>query len=91
MIRRRVLVSGRVQGVGFRASTFRMSRKLKSLRGFVRNLPDGRVEAIFQGDSNEVHQIVEWCRQGPPSAHVSSIEIIDEELSDSLPSFVVKD
>lgn len=78
-IQRRVFVSGQVQGVGFRASTFKQARKHPHVSGFVRNLEDGRVEAVFSGTQEEVLELVAWCKQGPPSAHVTHLEVREEE------------
>lgn len=72
-IRRRVLIKGRVQGVGFRWSCLRMA-EAEGLAGWCRNLPDGRVEACFEGDPAAVDRAVEWCRSGPSSAIVTSID-----------------
>jgi acylphosphatase len=69
----RVIVDGRVQGVYFRDSTRREALAL-GLAGWVRNLPDGRVEAVFEGDSLAVAQAVAWSRTGPPRAMVTSVE-----------------
>jgi acylphosphatase len=74
----RAFVSGRVQGVFFRAETARRARAL-SLGGFVRNSPDGRVEAAFEGDPAAVDAMVEWCRKGPPLAAVENVEVFEEE------------
>ena len=73
-------VSGRVQGVFFRAECERMARA-RSLGGFVRNMPDGRVEAAFEGDDADVDAAVVWCRQGPPWAAVDSVEATAEQLT----------
>jgi acylphosphatase len=67
-----------VQGVGFRESTVREANKYPGLRGFVKNLPDGRVEALFCGDENAVLKIVAWCRKGPATAQVTHLEVIEE-------------
>ena len=67
-----VWVSGRVQGVGFRYSTCEQAERLR-LGGWVRNLGDGRVEAVFEGPTAEVAQAVAWCRRGPPGAWVSDV------------------
>lgn len=72
----RVTVAGRVQGVGFRAATAREARRI-GVDGWVRNLPDGRVEVWAEGDSNRVDALIEWLRRGPPSAHVASIATDD--------------
>jgi acylphosphatase len=65
----RVVVSGRVQGVFFRASTRDVAVRY-GVRGFVRNLPDGRVEAVLQGDRDAVEKVIAFLREGPPGAHV---------------------
>ncbi len=85
MIRRRVFVSGRVQGVGFRASTEREAGKYAGVRGWVRNLDDGRVEALFQGPQAEVLALVAWCQHGPSPAHVTELRVIEEAVADDLP------
>ena len=74
MKRAHVFVSGRVQGVWFRASTRDKAEEL-SLNGWVRNLPDGRVEAVFEGDDRAVEEMVEWCRHGPTMARVDTVDI----------------
>jgi acylphosphatase len=76
-IRRRVLVSGRVQGVGFRWSCKRVAESL-GVSGWCRNLPDGRVEAAFEGDPSAVEQAVAWSRVGPSSAIVTSVDVTPE-------------
>ena len=70
----RLLVSGRVQGVGFRDSTRQVAERL-GLGGWVRNLGDGRVEAVFEGPAVEVARAVAWCEGGPPWAHVDGVEV----------------
>lgn len=77
-VRRRVVVSGDVQGVFFRA-TCRDEARRRGLAGAVRNRPDGRVEAHFEGDPAAVDEMVEWCRHGPPLARVATVEVSDEE------------
>jgi acylphosphatase len=77
-MRRRVLVSGRVQDVFFRDSTRREAGRV-GVAGWVRNLPDGRVEAVFEGGEDAVERMVAWCREGPDSADVADIEAYDEE------------
>ncbi|HEY3211491.1 MAG TPA: acylphosphatase [Actinomycetota bacterium] len=74
----RVLVSGQVQGVFFRAECASRARDL-GLGGFVRNLADGRVEAVYEGGPGDVDSMVEWCYTGPRWAHVEDVEVIDEE------------
>jgi len=70
----RALISGRVQGVGYRYSTVEKAREL-GVEGWVRNLPDGRVEALFAGDRAAVEQIVLWCHQGPTAAVVRQVNL----------------
>ena len=69
-----VLIEGRVQGVFFRAST-RDEAQARGLAGWVRNRADGRVEAVFEGDRRLVENMLAWCRQGPPYAHVDQVKI----------------
>jgi acylphosphatase len=76
-IRRRLVISGRVQGVGFRWSCRRMA-VAQGVTGWCRNLPDGRVEACFEGHPAAVDGAVAWCRGGPPSAIVTSVAITPE-------------
>lgn len=73
-VRARLLVSGRVQGVGFRWSTVDQARRL-GVRGWVRNRPDGRVEAEVEGERPDVEALVAWCRRGPPAAEVDEVEV----------------
>jgi acylphosphatase len=76
-LRRRVLIKGRVQGVGFRWSCRRMA-EAAGLAGWCRNLPDGRVEACFEGDPVAVEAALAWCREGPSSAIVTSVDVTPE-------------
>ena len=75
--RQRVLVAGRVQGVFFR-DTCRSHAQRAGVAGSIRNRPDGRVEAVFEGDETAVDRLVAWCRQGPPGARVDDVEVADE-------------
>ncbi len=76
-VRQRVLVSGKVQGVWFRDSCQDHARQ-HGLVGWVRNLPDLRVEAAFEGKPEAVDALVAWCRQGPPRAQVHHVEVHQE-------------
>jgi acylphosphatase len=78
LIRRRVLVSGLVQGVWFRDSCREEARR-HGVAGWVRNLRDGRVEAVFEGDPDAVNTLCNWCQVGPPRAQVTGVDIVDEE------------
>ncbi|MEG4403590.1 acylphosphatase [Microcoleus sp. MON2_D5] len=84
-VRVRVFVSGLVQGVGYRYST-RNQAKYFGLGGWVRNLPDGRVEAVFEGDQKAVEEMISWCRRGPTGATVSELVLeYEDPEGDSLP------
>jgi acylphosphatase len=72
------LVSGQVQGVFFRAETAQRARAL-GLGGFVRNTPDGKVEAAFEGDPGAVEAMVRWMHEGPPLARVDHVDVTEEE------------
>ncbi len=78
MIRRRVIVTGRVQGVFFRDSLQRRA-DAAGVAGWVRNRADGGVEAVFEGEVAQVEAMVEFCRRGPGRAEVTGVEEIDEE------------
>jgi acylphosphatase len=73
----RVVVSGRVQGVFYRATCARLAREAGA-GGFVRNLSDGRVEAAFEGPDHVVDRLVAWCREGPDLARVDDLEVVVE-------------
>ncbi|HEY7667176.1 MAG TPA: acylphosphatase [Actinomycetota bacterium] len=75
--RAHVRVAGRVQGVFYRSSCAELARRL-DVAGWVRNLPDGEVEAVFEGASGDVGTMLAWCREGPPHARVDRIEVEDE-------------
>jgi len=79
VVRRRVVIEGRVQGVGFRVSCARQAAAA-GLTGGVRNLPDGRVEATFEGPSRSVDALIAWCRRGPTSARVRRVAVSDEAV-----------
>lgn len=77
-VRRRVVVSGNVQGVFFRDSTEKEAR-LRGVSGWVRNRDDGTVEAVFEGDPEAVAALVDFCRSGPSRADVSDVAVNEEE------------
>jgi acylphosphatase len=74
----RVFVSGQVQGVFYRATCRDLARG-RGLGGYVRNLPDGRVEAAFEGPEDQVDAMVAWCREGTDYAHVDDVDVTGEE------------
>jgi acylphosphatase len=77
VVRRRLLISGLVQGVYFRDSV-RREAAVSGVLGFARNLADGRVEVALEGEPAAVERVVEWCRKGPPQARVDAVEIFAE-------------
>ncbi len=89
MQRVHLLIAGRVQGVFYRASTREKAVEL-GLKGWVRNLPDGRVEAVAEGDPAVVEKLVEWCRQGPPGARVDGVDVDYQEYKGEFHDFSVR-
>lgn len=89
MVRARLLISGRVQGVFFRASC-RDEAALRGLSGWVRNLPDGRVEALLQGTREKVEDMIRWCYRGPSGARVSAIDVTYEETAEDQAGFRIR-
>ncbi len=85
-IRRRVLISGRVQGVAFRYYTRDVARD-NGVSGWVRNLADGRVEAVFEGKEEDVNSVVAWCRKGPPASRVDHVQINEERPTGEFTDF----
>ncbi len=85
-VRTQIYVSGRVQGVFFRSSLQGEALRL-GVAGWVRNLNDGRVEALFEGDSNKVDEMIEFCKNGPPSAIVKKVEVFWEEYVGDIDDF----
>lgn len=86
--RSRVFVEGSVQGVWFRESTRQVAQEL-GLAGWVRNLADGRVEAVFEGDAERVAEAVAWTRRGPERAFVAGVEVSEEKPA-GLTGFAIK-
>ncbi len=89
MIRAHITVEGRVQGVGYRANTRRMANQLK-LKGWVRNLRDGKVEIIVEGEEEMVDRLIQWCHRGPTSAYVSKVSSEKSEALSEFDRFRVK-
>lgn len=85
VVSRHVIVAGRVQGVGFRWSTQREARAL-GVRGWVRNLPDGRVEARLVGASTDVEALLAWLRRGPTGARVDALEVREGDPEGASPA-----
>jgi acylphosphatase len=87
LTRKRVVVNGRVQGVFFRDTTRRRA-EAAGVAGWVRNTPEGAVEAVFEGEPAAVEELVEFCRRGPSRAEVTSAEV-EEEQPEGLTGFEV--
>ncbi len=87
-VRSHIWVTGRVQGVFFRQETARKARS-RGVAGWVRNLPDGRVEAVLEGRAEDVAAVVEWAVAGPPIAHVEHVEI-EEEIPEGESGFRIR-
>jgi acylphosphatase len=88
MVRRRVVVSGRVQGVFFRDTTQKRAAQ-EGVAGWVRNRSDDNVEAVFEGDAETVERMIEFCRSGPDRADVRDVEVFEEE-PEGLEAFEVR-
>ena len=88
-IRVSVIVRGRVQGVAFRQSTVARALDL-GVSGWVRNLPDGSVEGLFEGAESAVNALVAWCRQGPPAALVEQVEVRQETCTGEFADFTIR-
>ena len=88
-VRAHVYVSGLVQGVFFRWHTREEALRL-GVKGWVRNLPDGRVEAVFEGEKEAVEQMLEFCRRGPPGAEVENVEVRWEKPTGEFSTFKIK-
>lgn len=84
-----LIIKGRVQGVFYRASTRDAAVKLR-LKGWVRNMPNGSVEALFEGDEEALGEVLRWCRNGPPGAYVSKIEERWDEFTGEFDRFDIR-
>ena len=89
MKRAHVFIKGRVHGVFFRAHT-REAALGFGVKGWVRNLPNGRVEAVFEGRQPEVDAMIDWCRRGPSAAVVEHVEVIEEPCMGEFPDFTIR-
>ena len=81
-----LFIKGKVQGVFFRQTTKVMAEK-KNVTGWVKNLHDGRVEAVLEGNDIDVSEVVEWCHEGPVNAVVDDVEIITEQYKGEFSKF----
>ena len=91
MVQKRIhiFVTGRVQGVFFRQSTKVMAIK-NNVKGWVRNLDDGRVEVVAQGKTQDIDNLVHWCKTGPANSRVDEFELSEENISDEFETFEVR-
>jgi len=89
MRRVHLFISGRVQGVGFRASTRYAALELK-VTGWVKNLPDKRVEAVVEGPADKVAALIEYVRKGPPRANVTDVQVAEEKHQGEFDTFEVR-
>jgi acylphosphatase len=89
--RARLLISGRVQGVGYRASTDWAAKQIGGLTGWVRNLDDGRVEAVVEGLREKIEDLIAWARKGPPAARVSDVDVAWEAATGEFRDFRITD
>ena len=85
----RVIISGRVQGVCFRMETERAAEKF-GIYGWVRNRRDGTVEALIEGTSDKIDEMLNWCREGPPLAKVTDLKIFEEEYRGEYKDFTIR-
>ena len=83
-----IKIYGKVQGVFFRAETQREARRL-GVAGWVRNVRDGSVEAIVEGDPDSVSRLIEWCRKGSPFSRVDRVETVVEEYRNEFQDFLI--
>ena len=88
-VRVRIFISGRVQGVFFRHNTRKKAREL-GINGWVKNLPDGRVESVMEGEKEKAENLIEWLRKGPIIARVDGVEVFREEYKSEFNDFVIK-
>ena len=89
MIRAHLLIRGRVQGVGYRAGVKRMANH-HNLKGWVKNLPSGDVEAVVEGGEEMVDRLIQWCHRGPTGAHVTEVRVEKEEATGEFTEFGVR-
>jgi acylphosphatase len=79
LFRKKIIVSGKVQGVGFRYATQKHAQKIGDINGTVRNLADGTVEIVAEGEEKKVDDLIAWCYRGSTMSDVEKVEIVDSE------------
>ncbi|OGI10370.1 MAG: hypothetical protein A3I68_04770 [Candidatus Melainabacteria bacterium RIFCSPLOWO2_02_FULL_35_15] len=88
MYQARLLITGKVQGVFYRTSCQEVAQRL-GLSGWVKNLSDGNVEALVQGEKGEIEKLITWCKKGPPGAVVSNLDVNWETIVKQITSFKI--
>lgn len=88
-VRKHIYISGRVQGVGFRANA-RQKAQVYGVKGWIKNLFDGRVEAVVEGEKDSVQQMVKYLKRGPSFANVTDVEINNESATGNFNTFSIK-
>lgn len=84
-----ITINGKVQGIWFRANTKQKAEQL-GITGWVKNIPNGSVEAIFEGEENCIKEMIDWCQHGPPQAKVENIEIKEQSITNGFDEFLIK-
>jgi acylphosphatase len=84
-----VIISGRVQGVWFRAST-KMKAEQLGIKGWVRNAREGYVEAVFEGEEKLIEEMIKWCHVGPPYAKVTNVALKNQKPTNGFKNFSIK-
>jgi len=88
-VRAHVFVRGRVQGVFFRSET-QYEANRRNVSGWVRNTRDGRVEAVFEGEKEDVEKLIDFCRRGPPGARVTKVDVHWENYTGEFKDFRIR-
>ncbi len=85
-VRASVRIQGKVQGVNYRYNTLQAARR-HNVTGWVKNLSDGDVQAVFEGEEDQVRRLIDWCREGSPAAHVENIDVDWQESAGEFSAF----
>lgn len=88
-VRAHIFISGSVQGVFFRSNTQSKAKSLE-ITGWVKNLPDGRVEAVFEGEKEKVQDLIEWAKRGPSFARVNDVDVEWQEYKGEFEDFEIR-
>ena len=85
-----IIIEGRVTGVGFRYLAMDYAEQFVSLKGYIRNVGYGQIEAVVQGEPDDVEQMVQWLRRGPDSARIDRLQVNPIPISDALDGFSIR-